>query len=181
MLRIIIEAEELFNDETQTFERGHGEVAIDLEHSLVSVSKWESKHKKPFLSTGDRSSEEVFDYIRAMIVSEVPDLEIVGKLSSENIDQIQRYIDSTESATTFWISSERIGSIEIITSELVYYWMVAFGIPFECENWHLNRLLALIRICKIKNSKPQMMSRHEAAQRNRALNEQRKKELNTKG
>lgn len=180
MLRIIIEGTEMFNDETNEFSTVGGFV-LDLEHSLISLSKWESKHQKPFLAGGDKTREEILDYLTFMITTPDVDLNVIQKCSQENLDAIQAYINSPQSATTFGMMPERRGSGEVITSELIYYWMVAFNIPFECQYWHLNRLFALVRICNIKNSKPQKMSRHEVAQRNRELNAQRREQLGTSG
>lgn len=180
MLRIIIDGDESFDEETNTFEQTNS-IVLDLEHSLLSLSKWESKHQKSFLSSGSKTSEEIFDYLKAMVVTPEADPDVLYTCSKENIFKIQEYIDSTQSATTFGTMPERRGPGEVITSELIYYWMVMFNIPFECERWHLNRLFALVRICNIKNSKPQKLSRGEMAQRNRALNEQRKVELGTTG
>lgn len=180
MLRILILGTEYFNEESSTFEKAE-DCELELEHSLVSLSKWESKFKRPFLSAGDKSTEEIMGYIEAMILTPVYPKDVLGRFSSENIDQINEYIESTESATTFGSMPERKGRGEIITAELIYYWMVAFTIPFECEHWHLNRLFALIRICNIKNSKPKKMSRNEIAQRNRELNAQRRAKYGTSG
>lgn len=180
MLTIIIEGEENFNEETNTFEMDDN-VVIELEHSLISLSKWESKHQKPFLASGEKTSEELFDYLKAMIVTPNVDLDVLYRCSQKNIDKIQEYIDSSQSATTFGMMPGRRGPGEVITSELIYYWMVSFNIPFECEHWHLNRLFSLIRICNVKNSKPRKMSRNEIAQRNRELNAQRRAELGTTG
>lgn len=180
MLRIVIEGEETYDEETNSFD-SINDTVVDLEHSLISLSKWESKYQKPFLSPGEKTREEIFGYIQAMIITPDIDPDVLLHLSKANIEEIQEYIDSTQSATTFGMMPDRRGPGEIITSELIYYWMVAFNIPFVCENWHLNRLFSLIRICNIKNSKPQKMSRHEIAQRNRELNAQRRKELGTKG
>lgn len=180
MLRIIIEGSEHYNEETETFET-FDDVTLDLEHSLVSLSKWESEYQKPFLSSGVKTSEEIFGYLKAMVVTPNVDPDALYACSQENIEKIQKYIDSSQSATTFGMMPERRGPGEVITSELIYYWMVAFTIPFECETWHLNRLFALIRICNIKNSKPKRMSRNEIAQRNRELNAKRRAELNTSG
>lgn len=179
MLRLVI-GEESFNDETQTFET-LDEVIIDLEHSLISLSKWESKHQKPFLAAGTKTSEEIFDYLKAMVITPEVDLGALYRCSQTDIDRIQEYIDSSQSATTFGVMPERRGLGEVITSELIYYWIVSFNIPFDCQHWHLNRLFSLIRICNIKNSKQKKMPRHEIAQRNRELNERRKSELGTKG
>lgn len=180
MLRITITGEEFFDEEEQTF-TSVGDVVIDLEHSLVSLSKWESKFQKPFLSPGEKSSEEILEYIKAMILTPDVTPDILDRFSKEEFDLINDYIESKESATSFGMMPKSNARGEVITSELIYYWLVAFNIPFECEHWHLNRLLALIRICNIKNSKPRRMSKHEVAQRNRELNAQRKANLNTTG
>lgn len=180
MLKLIVIGSEYFDNDTQTFETV-GTVELELEHSLLSLSKWESKHQKPFLSNSGRSTEEVLDYIEAMIMTPEYPQDIIGRLDQSNLDAINKYIESKESATTFGSMPERRGRGEVITAELIYYWMVAFNIPFECERWHLNRLFALIRICNIKNSKPTKISRHEMMARNRELNEKRKAEFNTKG
>lgn len=180
MLRIIIEGNENFDESTQTFE-ALNDVVLELEHSLISLSKWESIYQKPFLSSAEKSPEEIFGYLNAMIITPNVDPDVLYSASQDTIDMIQKYIDSSQSATTFGMMPERRGPGEIITSELIYYWMVAFNIPFECETWHLNRLFALIRICNIKQSKPQKMSRREIAARNQELNAKRRAELNTKG
>lgn len=180
MLRIIIEGDESFNQEDQTFETV-GNIVLDFEHSLLSVSKWESNYQKPFLSTSQKTADEIFSYLKAMLLTSDVDPDVFYRISQGNIDMIQQYINSSQSATTFGEMPKRRGPGEVITSELIYYWMVAFNIPFECESWHLNRLFSLIRICNIKNSKPKRMTRTEIAQRNREINEKRKAELNTSG
>ena len=180
MLRLIVPEVEFFDEETESFTSVESCV-LELEHSLISLSKWESKYQKPFLSSNNKTKEEILGYILSMISTpEVPE-NILLRLSQENFDEINAYIESTQSATTFGVMPERRGQGEIITAELIYYWMVAFSIPFECEHWHLNRLFALIRICNIKNDKPKKMSRHEIAMRNRQLNEQRRAQLSTTG
>lgn len=180
MLKIVVIGTEYFDDDTQTFDTV-GDVEIELEHSLLSLSKWESKFQKPFLSNAPRTPEEVLYYVEAMVTTTNYPPDIVGRFDQKNLDAINAYIESKESATTFGTMPERRGRGEVITAELIYYWMVAFNIPFECERWHLNRLFALIRICNIKNSKPTKMSRHEAVTRNRELNAKRKEQYNTKG
>jgi hypothetical protein len=154
-----------------------------LEHSLISLSKWESIFEKPFLGPEPKTREEVLGYIKTMILT--PDFpeDVLLKLSKSNFDEINAYIDSAQSATTFGVMPEQKHRSrgETITSELIYYWMVTFNIPFECESWHLNRLFSLIRICNLKNSKPKKMSRSELATRNRQLNEKRRAELGTSG
>jgi hypothetical protein len=180
MLKIIIPKKEYFDENTSTFQTVD-EFELELEHSLVSLSKWESKTQKPFLAPDEKSPEEIVTYIEAMILSPIYPPDLFDRFSQTNLDQINAYIESKESATTFGQMPEHKGRGETITSELIYYWMVAFSIPFECERWHLNRLFALIRICNIKNAKPKKMSRNEIAMRNRELNARRREQYNTTG
>lgn len=180
MLKLTIIRSEYYNEETETFESVDN-FDLELEHSLVSLSKWESKYKKPFLTNEKKSPEEILYYVQAMIISPNYPEDFIQHLSQENLTAINNYIESSESATTFGQMPERRGRGEIITSELIYYWMVGFTIPFECENWHLNRLFALIRICNIKNAPAKKMSRSEMAQRNRELNDARRAQFGTKG
>jgi hypothetical protein len=181
MLRIIIEGDESFNEETNTFETIN-DVVLDLEHSLISLSKWESKYQKPFLSSQQKSSEEIFGYLKAMVITPDVDPGVLYRCTQKDINKIQEYIDSSQSATTFGSMPERRGPGEVITSELIYYWIVSFNIPFDCQHWHLNRLFSLIRICNIKNSKGgKKLSRNDIAVRNRELNDKRRAELGTSG
>jgi hypothetical protein len=180
VLKLFVNGDEFYDEASNTFSTV-GDVVLELEHSLVSLSKWESEFQKPFLSPGDKTPQEIFSYIQAMILNENFDPTVINRLTQENLDKINAYIESKQSATTFGHMPETTGRGETITSELVYYWLVAFNIPFECQNWHLNRLFALIRICNIKNSKPKKMSRSEVVQRNRELNAQRKAQLNSTG
>ena len=173
MLRIIISGDEFYDEVTEKFNTV-GDVVLELEHSLVSLSKWESKFQKPFLSIIEKTTKEISDYIEAMILTSDFPLDALSRLSNDNILQINNYIESKQSATTFGQMPKSTGINETITSELIYYWMVGFNIPFECEMWHLNRLFSLIRICNIKQSKPKKMSHRELAARNRELNEQRR-------
>lgn len=171
--------EELFDDAKQEFVTS-GNVVLELEHSLVSLSKWEAKYEKPFLG-GDKTADEILGYIQAMILTPNVSEEVIQRLSNENMEAINKYIDSRMSATWFSEAPGAPKSRDVITSELVYYWMTVFHIPFECETWHLNRLFTLIRICNIKQAKPKKMSRGEIAARNRELNAQRKAQMGTTG
>lgn len=180
MLKIVIEGDEIYDEETNEFSSVEATV-IDLEHSLLSLSKWESKHQKPFLSNTDKTHEETLDYVFFMIVTPNVSEDVIKHISKKSFDEINEYINSSQSATTFGSLPDRRGSGEVITSELIYYWLVAFSIPFECESWHLNRLFSLIRVCNIKNSKQKKVPRHELAARNRELNARRKAELGTTG
>ena len=180
MLTLIVGRQEHFDEEKSEF-LFLGGVELSFEHSLVSLSKWESKFQKPFLTPGNKTNEDTLAYIRFMLLTEdVPD-EVLMRMTQKDLDAINDYIESSQSATTFGVLPEKKSTGDVITSELIYFWMVNYNIPFEVENWHLNRLFSLIRICNVKNSKPKKLSPHEIAQRNRDLNAKRKAELQTSG
>ena len=182
MLKIVVPARELWDERMQEF-INIKEQQLTLEHSLVSLSKWESKWCKPFLTKQEKTREEIIDYTRCMTLTENVDPIIYEYLSEGNVKQINSYIDAPMTATWFSEDDKKKsrGSGEQITSELIYYWMVALNIPFECQYWHLNRLITLIRVCVVKNQKPKKMSRRELMSRNASLNAARKQKLNTKG
>jgi hypothetical protein len=180
MLSITIPGNEMFNEIAQEFIT-QGDVVLELEHSLVSLSKWEQKFEKPFLGREEKTSEETLAYIKEMVVTpDIPE-EVFDKLTEDNIKAINEYLEARMTATWFRDPPGAPRSRDVITAELIYYWMIVFQIPFECENWHLNRLFTLIRVCNIKQEKPKKMSRSEIASRNRDLNAQRKAQLGTKG
>lgn len=154
---------------------------LTLEHSLISLSKWESKWCKPFLTNEDKTYEETIDYIKCMTLTPNVKPEVYEYLTSENIREINSYIEAPMTATTFYENRASKTSREIVTSELIYYWMIALQIPPEYQKWHLNRLLTLIRVCNIKNSPPKKMSKTAIMRRNAELNAARRKQLNTKG
>jgi hypothetical protein len=179
MLTIIVPSVDLFDETKQEFVV-EPEVILELEHSLVSLSKWESIYEKPFLGE-DKTADEVVGYIKTMTLSPNIAPEVFLRLSDQNLKEIDEYINQKMTATWFSEISNAPKSRDVITAELIYYWMITFQIPFECETWHLNRLFTLIRICNLKQSKPQKMGRGEIAARNRELNEQRKAQLKTSG
>jgi len=180
MLQITIPAVELWDERKQEFITTK-EQTLQLEHSLVSISKWESKWCKPFLSKQEKTFEETLDYIKCMTITPNVDPEVYNYLTNENIEEINNYINAPMTATYFSDDKTVKPSREQITAELIYYWMIALNIPFECQNWHLNRLLTLIKVCNIKNQPPKKISKKEIMRRNAALNAARRKQLNTKG
>lgn len=186
MLTIHIKGKELFNHATREFIQVK-DTTISLEHSLVSISKWEGKYHKPFISKDQKTQEETLDYIKCMTITQNVDPNVYSALTPENVKEINEYIDNPMTATWF---NERKGpngsspvhrSSEQVTSELIYYWMVALEIPWEAQKWHLNRLLTLIRICNIKNQPSKKASKQETLSRNAALNAARRKKLGTTG
>ena len=179
MLKIVVGGEESFDESSNQFVIIGGTV-VELEHSLVSLSKWESRFEKPYLSKGEKTDEEVLGYIEDMVIGEVPE-GFLSRLSEGNINAVQEYINAKMTATWFREEPGAPPSREIITAELIYHWMITFQIPWETEKWHLNRLFTLIRVCNMKQAKPKKMSRSEMAARNRELNAQRKAALGTRG
>lgn len=156
---------------------------LELEHSLVSVSKWESFFEKPFLSDVERTDEETLWYVSAMITTPNPPAGILENLSKEHFDQINNYITKKHTATWFRDDGKpgKGGPREVITAEIIYYWMVSLQVPMECQYWHLSRLLTLIQVINEKNKPAKKMSKAEIAQRNREMNALRKAQLGTKG
>ena len=154
---------------------------LRLEHSLVSISKWESKWCRSFFSKSNMTDEESIDYIKCMTLTQNVDPEVYDHISQSNIEEIRQYIEAPMTATYFSKHGNNSSSREKITSELIYYWMIALNIPVEFEKWHINRLLTLIQVCNIKNQPAKKMSKQELASRNRALNAARRQQLNSKG
>lgn len=180
MLTIRVAPTELFDESKQEFVKRGGTV-LALEHSLVSLSKWEQIFEKPFLAKEAKTAEEVIEYVRCMCLTPGITPDIFHRLSEENLEEINAHINAKMTATWFSETPGAPKTNEVVTSELIYYWMTVFNIPFECERWHLNRLFTLIRICNVKSAKPKKMSRTAIAERNRQLNAQRKSQLGTTG
>lgn len=180
MLRITIPAVEQWDEIKQEFVFTK-EQTLSLEHSLVSLSKWESKWCKAFLTKDEKSFEETLDYIKFMTLTQNVNPEVYNYLTNGNINEINEYIEAPMTATYFSDEKTNKTSREQVTAELIYYWMIALNIPFECQKWHLNRLLTLIKVCNIKNQPPKKRSKKDIMSRNAALNAARRKQLNTKG
>lgn len=180
MLQIVIPALEYWDEKKEMFVSEEEQV-LQLEHSLISLSKWESKWCKSFLSTKELSREENMDYIRCMTITKNVSPDTYRRLTDQHIDQINEYIKAPMTATTFREGRGAKGRKRIITAELIYYWMVTFNIPVEFQKWHLNRLLTLIRVCEIENSPKKKQSANDILRENAALNAARKAQLKTKG
>ena len=184
MLQITIPGDEFWDEEKQEFVQGTKDQILQLEHSLVSLSKWEAKWHKSFFLQEEKTTEETIDYIKCMTLTKNVNPDVYDRLTKENLQTIDEYIQDPMTGTTFPKQNQNTkGKIngEIITTELVYYWMIAMQIPFECRKWHFNRLLTLIRVCEVKNQPQKKMSKRDIMNQNAALNAARRKKLNTKG
>lgn len=182
MLHIVVPEMEFFNESTNEF-FSIKEQKLSLEHSLVSISKWEAKWKKAFIGTPEKTREEILDYIRCMTITQNVNPLVYEALTSENIKAVCDYIDDPMTATKFNDSRKTSGRVKskIVTSEEIYYQMIANNIPPEYQKWHINRLITLIRVCQIKGDKPKKMKKSEVAKQNAAINEARRKKMNSKG
>lgn len=180
MLRITIPADEFWDEVNEEFIYQKG-LTLQLEHSLVSISKWESKWCKAFLGKQEKTEEEILDYIKCMTLTQNVDPEVYSRLTADHYKKINAYIEAPMTATFFSEDKTTQSSRETVTAELIYYWMIALNIPVEFQKWHLNKLLTLIRVCNIKNSPPKRRSKREIMRRNAALNAVRRNRLNSKG
>lgn len=180
MLTITIPAAEYYNYATEEFINTKPQI-LQLEHSLVSLSKWESEWHKPFFTREGRSDADISSYMKHMTLTQNVDPNVYLQIPKDKLAEVRVYMDDTMTGTTLNDSKKTKGSNEIITSELIYYWLVAYNIPFECQKWHLNRLFTLIRVCDLKNNPGKKMSQKELLSRNRDLNTSRRQTLNTKG
>lgn len=182
MLTINIEGGKFFDNKNNMFITTEP-VELRLEHSLISLSKWESKWTKPFLDNKDKTSEEMIDYIRCMTLNKNVDPKVYYLLTNDDLSKIKTYIDAPMTAT--WFSEDKRSrhprSREIVTAEIIYYWMIAQNIPPEYQKWHLNRLLTLIRVCSVKNAPPKKMRNKDIMRQNQALNAARRRATKSRG
>lgn len=182
MLSLTIRKQLLYNEKENRFYDVPNDISIELEHSLLAISKWESKWHVPFLKKEDKTREQVMDYIKCMCITpDVPDSAFYG-LSNLQIQKISDYINDPMTATTI-SNTQGSGSrrSEIVTSELVYYWMNECNIDKECETWHLNRLLRLIEVTSIKRQPDKKMTRRQTGTQNKALNAVRRAKMGSRG
>lgn len=180
MLQITLPAIDAWDESKQEFV-SLKEQTLCLEHSLVSLSKWESKWNKAFLTKTEKTYEETLDYIKCMTITQNVKPEVYDRLTVQDIREINEYISAPMTATTITEIPGSSSSRDIVTSELIYYWMVSLNIPFECQKWHLNRLLTLIKVCNAKNAPPKKMSKNEITSQYASLNAARKRKLGTRG
>ena len=182
MLLIEVPKNEIWDEGTKTFIYVEKQT-LKLEHSLVSIHKWESKYHKPFMTKNEKTKEEEIDYIRFMTLDKNIDPYVYFALTNDNKKEINKYIEDPMTATTFSKRESDKSKIdgEQVTAELIYYWMFTLGIPYECRKWHLNQLITLIKVCSIKSQPPKKMGRNEIFNRNRSLNAARRARLNSKG
>lgn len=181
MISITIPAGELYDFSKEEFIviKDH---TLLLEHSLVSIAKWESKWEKPFLGDEKKTKTEIIDYIRCMTITQNVDPVVYNFITDQNIEDVSKYIEAPMTAT--WFSEKNTGPAinkEVVTAEIIYYWMITFNIPVEFQKWHLNRLLTLIKVCSIKNAPKEKMRKSEILSKYKALNKARKAKLHTNG
>lgn len=183
MLEITIPSTEVYDPEKNEFKSIKGQTLV-LEHSLVSLQKWEAIHHKPFLSKEDKTLQETKSYIQCMTVTTNVNPEIYDYLTENNMRDVNAYISNPMTATTITDRRPEGSSMkpkEVMTAEVIYYYMIALEIPFECKKWHLNQLLTLINVCSIKNEPPKKMSKAALMKRNSSLNAARRAAMHTKG
>lgn len=184
MLKLVITPQELFDESKNEFIVGFEGKTINMEHSLVSISKWESKWHKSFFTNDEKTSEELLDYFYCMTITQNVSRDIFNYLSVDNVKQIMEYINDPMTATTI-TERNRQRSNQLVTSELIYSWMIELNIPVEFQKWHINRLLTLIRVRNIREAQAsgngKKMSRGEILRQNKALNDARRKKYNTRG
>lgn len=154
---------------------------IQLEHSLISLSKWESKWHKPFLSKTPLTAEETLDYIRCMTLTKDVLPEVYDCITQTNIDKVLAYIYDPMTATTFGKGKEKKTSRKVMTAEVIYFYMFSYNIPYECRTWHLNRLMTLIRVFKEENEPKKKRRGSDLASEYAARNRARRQALYGKG
>lgn len=179
MLIVEIPGQEFFDDGKNEFIKTKA-AKLKLEHSLISLSKWESKWKKSFIH-GDKTQAEMIDYIRCMNLdtTDIPDY-VLQNITVDIVQEISDYIADPMTATTV-NNKDGKKNRDIITAEIIYNWMISLNIPFECQKWHLNRLLTLVEVCSIKNAPEKKMGKKEILRQNSSLNAARRAKMHSRG
>lgn len=181
MLTLHIPRSEKWNETDEKFEYG-GDVTIQLVHTLKTISEWESVHHKAFLKEAEKTSEEMLDYIRIMTVTKDVDPSIFNWISNKNVDEINAYLEDSQSATNIPTRGKGRGISDVVTSDLIYYWMTLYHLPFEeCQNWHLGRLLSVLEVCNFKATPPKKRKARDIMSDMEQKNNERRKMLNSKG
>lgn len=173
MFQVIIPESEIYDEEREEFINTRKET-FQIEHSLVSLAKWESKWNLPFLGKTPKTKEQIIDYVRCMTITQNVNPEIYDNIPQPILTDISEYICAPMTATWFSERKDTRANSEAITAEIVYYWMVTHHIPMECQKWHFNRLLTLIRVCNVKNAPPKKMNKKEMLAERRQLNAARR-------
>ena len=182
MLQLKISSSRWFDESREEFVI-YPATSLKLEHSLISIQRWEAKWHKSFLNSKELSTEEIKDYVRCMSLDQNVDAAVYDRLTMKEIDQIKEYIANPMTATTFSNRNPSPPGRQIVTAELIYYWMTAYNIPFECAKWHINQLLTLIRVCGIKNSPNNKVkgSNRKMGEQRAALNKARRARTGSAG
>ena len=171
---------EYWDDEKEVFVPPET-ITVEMEHSLLSISKWEERWHKAFLTKKEKTTEETIDYLRCMTITPNVDPDVWKNINKDHVDKVYEYINDPMTATTIREMPNTKKSSEVVTAELIYHWMIAANIPLDKESWHLNKLLTLIRVCAVKSSPPKKMSNQAILKQNAALNKARRQQHNSRG
>lgn len=180
MLTIEVQGKEVYNDDLNEFIQIPS-TKLRLEHSLVSISKWESKWKVPFLGKEEKTPEQVLDYVKIMTITQNVDPIVYAGLTKEHMKKINEYIADPMTATWFSEKDKKPNNGRVVTSELIYYWMIALNIPIEFQKWHFNKLMTLIQVCNEEQQPKKELSKKDLYARNRNINAARKAALHSRG
>ena len=187
MIQIVVPKSEVFDNTNQIFRRVTKETTLQLEHSLISLQKWEARWHTPFLVKKGKTLEQTIDYIRCMCLTPNVKEDVFYCIPKSEMTRIANYIDDPMTATTVTTRGKGPGpkkKNKIVTAEVIYYWMISLNIPNEYRKWHLNQLLMLIRVINAENASNDpnnKRKKHEVLADYRAINEANKKRFNTKG
>lgn len=180
MLEITITGREFWDSSKEEFVYFEG-ISLRLEHSLISVSKWEAKYKRSFIADGPNTANEIIDYVKFMSLDKIKDERSLSLLTENDFEKILAYINDSMTATKITNNAPSKKGGHKLTSEEIYYYMTALNIPFSCEKWHLNRLLTLIDIASLKNAPPKKMGKGDILRQNAALNAARRAKAHSHG